>query len=634
MLSLPLRVKQTLAVMQDSLAVVFSVWLAYSLRFEVWHVPQKAQWLVYGIALAISLPVFYGTSLYKSVFRFSEAMAFKQITKAAALYAVLFFFTLVLLKIDGVPRSIGITQPIMLFLLLLASRGAARFFLNTRLQLGHCSTADKRLLIYGVGSAGIQLASAIEQTTRHLLVGFIDDDPKLHGRMVKGLKVFSFGQVARLVEQATVTDILLAIPSASRSRRNQILQALQPFPVHVQTLPSLEDLTDGNISVRDVKEIEIEDLLGRDPVSSGPSLFRRNITGKTVVVTGAGGSIGRELCRQILIGCADKLIMIDHAEFNLHDAYLELEGYRERKQQDTEIVPLLCNVAENHRFSAICSSYHPHTIYHAAAYKHVPMVERNPVEGVRNNVFGTLRSALAAQEYGVESFILVSTDKAVRPANFMGASKRLCEIILQALSAEENGSGTCFSMVRFGNVLDSSGSVVPLFRQQIKDGGPVTVTHPEITRYFMTIPEAVQLVIQSGAMSLGGEVFVLDMGEPVKIIDLAKRMIGLSGLTVLDRNNRKGDIPIEVIGLRPGEKLYEELLISGDPQPTDHPRIFKAHEEFIAWPALQDELSEMEQVLYNNDHAGLAELLDHLVKGFSHQGFAAEPIVSGSEQRQ
>lgn len=616
LLSLPLGAKQAMAFLLDGILVLFTVWLAYSFRFEVWHIPHERQWLVYPLALTLSLPFFYRAGLYKSVFRFSEPMAFKRITKSVFSYGVMFFLVLVILKLEGVPRSIGVMQPMMLFLLLLASRGAVRFFLNTKLQFGHCSDADKRLLIYGVGAAGIQLATAIEQATRHLLVGFIDDDPKLHGRMVKGLRVFSFDEAPKVIEQAMVTDILLAIPSATRSRRNEILQNLQPLPVHISTLPSLEDIAGGNVSVMDIKEVDIEDLLGRDPVSPDRSLLGRNITEKTVVVTGAGGSIGRELCRRVLFAGAERLLLVDHAEFNLHDAYVELDQHRKQKGLDTDLVPLLCNVAEENRFGFICETYQPQTIYHAAAYKHVPMVEQNPVEGVRNNVIGTLLAAQAALENGVERFILISTDKAVRPANIMGASKRLCEIILQALAADEKNSGTCFSMVRFGNVLNSSGSVVPLFREQIRKGGPVTVTHPDITRYFMTISEAVQLVIQAGAMAKGGEVFVLDMGEPVKIYDLARRMIELSGLTVGDHIG-DGDIRIEFIGLRPGEKLYEELLISDNPQPTNHPRIFKAHEAFIDWQELQERLGQMEQVLKENDRAKLSELLGFLVDGFS-----------------
>lgn len=616
MLSFPLWVKQSLVVLLDGFSVQVTVWLAYSFRYETWQVPYESQLPSYMLALAIALPVFAYFGLYKSVFRYSEAMALKQIVKAVFVYGVLFFLLLVVLRLKGVPRSVGIFQPMMLFLLLLATREAARFLLNSKFRFGKCNNADKRLLIYGVGSAGIQLANVIEQSTDYLLIGFIDDDPRLQGRMVKGLKVEPFKDLSKVIGQNAVTDILLAIPSATRSRRKQILQALQPFPVHVRTLPSLEDLAGGDVSISDVKEVEIEDLLGRDPVPPDPSLFSRNISGKCVLVSGAGGSIGTELCQQVLAAGAEKLLLVDHAEYNLHNVLLTLEHQKLKKGQDTTIIPLLCNVAEEGRFLSVCKTHKPHTVYHAAAYKHVPIVELNPVEGVRNNVFGTFFAAKAAAETGVENFILVSTDKAVRPTNVMGASKRLCEMILQAMADEQGAGSTCFSMVRFGNVLDSSGSVVPLFRQQIREGGPVTVTHPEITRYFMTISEAVQLVIQAGAMARGGEVFLLDMGDSVRIQDLARRMIELAGLTVRDEYNREGDIPIEFTGLRPGEKLYEELLIGDNPQPTAHPRIFKAHEEFIFSPELEEILGQLANVLNMNDTERLLLLLRGIIKGY------------------
>ncbi len=637
MLSLPLGVKQFLAVFMDGFSVLFTVWLAYSFRYETWHIPHDMQWIVYIIAFTLALPVFTRFGLYKSVFRYNEAMAIKQIIKAVFVYGLVFFALLVFMRLKGVPRSIGVLQPMMLFLLLLATREVARFLLNTRFRFGVYSSVDKRLLIYGVGSAGIQLANVIEQHSDFLLVGFIDDDPRFHGRMVNGLKVYSFNDLPRVIDQTAATDILLAIPSASKARRKEILQALQPFPVHVRTLPSLEDLAGGNVSIRDVKDVEIEDLLGRDAVPPDPALFDLNNAGRTVLVSGAGGSIGKELCRQILSAGPKRLLLVDHAEFNLHNVYHALERQKVNKELDTEILPILCNVAEEGRFRSLCNAYKPYTIYHAAAYKHVPMVELNPVEGVRNNVFGTLYAAQVAVECDVHNFILISTDKAVRPANIMGASKRLCEMILQAISNKEGSDSTCFSMVRFGNVLGSSGSVVPLFRQQIIEGGPVTVTHPEITRYFMTISEAAQLVIQAGAMAKGNEVFLLDMGDPVRIHDLAIRMIELSGLTVRDEKNQKGDIPIEFIGLRPGEKLYEELLIGDNPKPTAHPRIFKAHEEFIAWPELMRLLVQLADLVEMNDAEKIRRLLqEHITDFHPHEPMEADepvPYSSTVEQR-
>ncbi len=618
LISLPRIAKQLIALLFDSFAVVLTLWLAFSFRFEVWHAPRGGQWVPYVLALLFSLPVFYRSGMYRSVFRYSEARAIKLIIRAVAVYGIFFFTALVLLNIKGVPRSVGIVQPMMLFLVLLGSREVARVLLSSRLRAGRGRDIEKKLLIYGVGAAGIQLANAIEATMKYELAGFIDDDPKLQGRTVKGLKVLAFEQVPKAIDEEDVSDILLAIPSAGRSRRSEILGALQPFPVHVCTLPSLEDMAQGNVSINDIKEVEIEDLLGRDPVKPDPSLFERNISGGTVLVTGAGGSIGGELCRQILSAAPLRLVLVDHSESNLHHLFTELLKYRERRDQETEIVPVLCNVAEQGRLSAVCDAYKPRTIYHAAAYKHVPMVEINPVEGVRNNVMGTLHAATAALEHGVENFILVSTDKAVRPTNIMGASKRLCEIILQALADDSDGT-TCFSMVRFGNVLGSSGSVVPLFRQQIREGGPVTVTDPEITRYFMTISEAVELVIQAGAMASGGDVFLLDMGEPVRVIELAEKMIELSGLKVRNGRTGQGDITIEIIGLRPGEKLHEELLIGDNPLPTGHPRIFKAHEEFIPWPELKERVERLSRVLDRNDVDMLGEELRDVVRGFDLQ---------------
>jgi len=611
LISLPLVVKQLAAVLFDSCAVLFTLWLAFSFRYEVWHIPAGSQWAAYILALLFSLPVFFRAGMYRSVFRYSEVNAIKLIIRAITVYGVLFFTALVLLKIRGVPRSVGLFQPMMLFLVLLGSRELVRVMLSRPALQGYPGDAWRKLLIYGVGSAGVQLAAAIEASTNYELAGFIDDDPKLQGRTVKGLKVLSFDQVPEAIEKRGVSDILLAIPSVGRSRRSAILKALQPFPVHVRTLPSLDDMASGNVSINDIKEVDIEDLLGRDPVKPDPSLFSRNIAGRTVLVTGAGGSIGSELCRQVLAAGPRRLVLVDHSELNLHTVYTEL-----RAGCDADIiVPVLCNVAEEGRIALVCEAQRPQTMFHAAAYKHVPMVEINPVEGVRNNVMGTFHAASAACDHGVENFILVSTDKAVRPTNVMGASKRFCEIILQAM-AEEFGRETCFSMVRFGNVLGSSGSVVPLFRRQIHEGGPVTVTHPEITRYFMTIPEAVELVIQAGAMATGGDVFLLDMGEPVRIMELARKMIELSGLTVRDSLTGSGDIAIEITGLRPGEKLHEELLIGDNPLPTMHPRIFKAHEEFIPWADLKEKIAKLSAALEKNDVEVMMEELRDTVRGF------------------
>ena len=417
-----------------------------------------------------------------------------------------------------------------------------------------------------------------------------------------------------MVDKHDVTDILLALPSITRERRNRIIESLRHLPVHIRTLPGMTDLASGRVTVQDFRELDIEDLLGRDPVPPNPELLARDLLRQVVLVTGAGGSIGSELCRQILRQQPSRLLLLDHSEYALYSIHHELEAWSAGRPVRTEVIPLLGSVNHQARLREVCELHSPHTIYHAAAYKHVPMVESNPAEGARNNVFGTLNMARIARDCGVARFVLVSTDKAVRPTNIMGASKRMAELVLQAMAAE--GGETCFSMVRFGNVLGSSGSVVPLFRRQLEAGGPLTVTHADVTRYFMTIPEAAQLVLQAGAMATGGEVFVLDMGEPVRILDLAHRMVELSGLSVRDATHPEGDIEIAITGLRPGEKLYEELLIGDNPTSTSHPRIMKAHEDCLSWSELQIQLDRLQRAAEAGDEVGIRAVLKACVHGF------------------
>jgi FlaA1/EpsC-like NDP-sugar epimerase len=445
------------------------------------------------------------------------------------------------------------------------------------------------------------------------VAGFLDDDDRLHGHVLNGLPVYNPTDLTNLATTIAIGYVLLAMPSLNRKRRNEILSGIRGAHVSVRTLPSMTDLAQGKVSISDLRELDIDDLLGREPVMPNPILLAMNVRSKVVMVTGAGGSIGSELCRQILAVGPSKLLLIEQSEFALYSIHQELE--EKLLGRDIVLVPLLASVQDDERMREIMSTWHPDTVYHAAAYKHVPLVEHNPAEGIKNNVLGTLRTAQAAAESGVSDFVLISTDKAVRPTNIMGASKRLAEMALQALAATT--AGTKFSMVRFGNVLGSSGSVVPKFRQQIRDGGPITLTHPEITRYFMTIPEASQLVIQAGAMAKGGEVFILDMGQSVKITDLARRMIELSGLAVRDEQNPDGDIEIEITGLRPGEKLYEELLIGDNPKPTSHSRIMKAQEEFIPWSELEDKLKALEMALNVNDVGVIRLMMEKLVTGYT-----------------
>ena len=615
-LAWPRATKRLVVVALDIALALVATWLAFTLRLDAWHWPTGSQWWVYGLAPLLSVPIFIRFGLYRAIFRYTGQAALVATAKAVALYGGLLSGVLIWQAWYGVPRSLGVLQPLIFLLLVGGSRAMARFWLA---NLGSARPpVEGRLLIYGAGTAGVQTASALRVSGQYVLLGFVDDDGAKVGRSINGIPVVAPSQVPGLVERQAVTDILLALPSVSRDRRNAILDSLRALPVHIRTLPGLADLASGRVTVQDFHELDVEDLLGRDPVPPDAELIARDLAGQVVLVTGAGGSIGSELARQILLQRPRQLLLLDHNEFGLYSIHQELMGLCTAQALAVELLPLLGSVANFERLSVICNTFRPVTVYHAAAYKHVPMVEDNPGEGVLNNVFGTLNMALAARASGVKRFVLVSTDKAVRPTNVMGASKRVAELVLQALAVET--SQTCFTMVRFGNVLDSSGSVVPLFRRQLAAGGPLTVTHAEVTRYFMTIPEAAQLVLQAGAMAVGGEVFVLDMGRSVKILDLARRMVQLSGLSLRDERNPGGDIEIEITGLRPGEKLFEELLIGDNPEPTAHPRIMKAHEDHLAWPALELQLQTLRQAADGNDALTIRTALKACVQGFEPDG--------------
>ncbi|GAA5214045.1 hypothetical protein GCM10025776_05110 [Corallincola platygyrae] len=469
-------------------------------------------------------------------------------------------------------------------------------------------------MIYGAGGSGRQLCIALRYSHEYAAVAFVDDDDTLAGTVIQGLKVLKPNDLSRLITKYSVKKVLLALPRASRKRRSQIISNLAPLSVEVLTVPNMPDIVSGKSKIDELRDVPIDDLLGRDTVAPHPTLMSADVLHKNVMVTGAGGSIGSELCRQILQQRPNRLVLFEISEFALYSIDKELTALSEELGVDVEIVPLLGSVQRKNRLSATMSAFQIHTVYHAAAYKHVPLVEYNVVEGVRNNVFGTLFSGEAALETGVETFVLVSTDKAVRPTNVMGTTKRMAELSLQALA--EISNTTRFSMVRFGNVLGSSGSVIPLFKRQIASGGPITVTHPEIIRYFMTIPEAAQLVIQAGAMGKGGDVFVLDMGEPVKIVDLARNLINLSGLQVRDEDNPEGDVEIQFTGLRPGEKLYEELLIGDNVKTTSHERIMAADEVYLNWNELEVMLSKLDLACHNFDHDSIRALLLEAPTGF------------------
>lgn len=617
--------KRLMVLVMDAALCWIAVWLAFDLRLESW-VPFNANIaLASMVSMVIALPLFVSFGLYRAIFRYAGIDALYAIFKSLAIYAIVFVGIFTLVGVAGIPRTVGIIQPTLLAVFVLMSRVIARYWLGGLYR--RMSKADaRRLLIYGAGSAGRQLASALSNSTELMPVGYLDDDDRLHGQTLNGLKIYNPSRLNELVNKLNVHDVLLAMPSASRARRSEVLELTRKARVQVRTLPGLADLAQGNVQVSDLKELDIEDLLGREPVVPNPLLLGKNISSKVVLVTGAGGSIGSELCRQIIKTKPSVLLLVELSEFALYAVHQELEKKLQLTQFACELVPLLGNVQDEKRMADILSSWQPATVYHAAAYKHVPLVEQNPGQGIQNNVFGTLALAQLAVQYGVTDFVLISTDKAVRPTNIMGSSKRLAEMVLQALaqSASQLNGKTRFSMVRFGNVLGSSGSVVPLFRRLIKEGGPITVTHPEVTRYFMTIPEAAELVIQAGAMAEGGDVFVLDMGESVKIVDLAHRMIELSGLSLKDEANPDGDIAIEVTGLRPGEKLYEELLIGDDPRSTAHPRIMKAHEAFLTIEELKPLLDQLAQALYLNDVNGVRAVLQIAVPGYQPDSQVAD----------
>ncbi|AIC31552.1 polysaccharide biosynthesis CapD-like protein (plasmid) [Rhizobium etli bv. phaseoli str. IE4803] len=631
---MPRAAKRALALLVDSSLCVLTIWLAYCFRLNEWTVLTGVQWLPVFVSLCMALPIFIVMGMYRAIFRYANMAAFIAVLKAIAIYGVAFMTIFTALSVPGVPRTVGILQPFLLLIAIGLSRLSIRYWLgDTYQRILHQNTLAK-VLIYGAGNAGRQLAGALTNSAELNVVGYLDDDPRLKGGIMGGLPIYDPSDLPVLAEALGVHNVLLALPSASRQRRNEILEHIRKARVNVRTLPDLTALAQGRIAVSDIRELEIEDLLGREAVAPRQELLDKAMRKKVVMVTGAGGSIGGELCRQILRNAPSTLILIDQNEFSLYNIHAELLKLAELYQQESlQIVPILCSVRDHDRMEHIMQSWRPQTLYHAAAYKHVPLVEHNAVEGIKNNVMGTLITARAANKCGVLNFVLISTDKAVRPTNVMGASKRLAEMVLQALAAEPavDRVRTNFSMVRFGNVLGSSGSVVPLFRQQIKEGGPVTLTHPKITRYFMTISEASQLVIQAGAMAEGGDVFLLDMGEPVRIADLARKMVELSGLTVRDEDNPEGDIELSVTGLRPGEKLYEELLIGDNPETTEHPRIMKAREDFLFWPELSKKLSLLNAALDRNDMVAARATLAELVSGYSSTGEVSDLAFTGAE---
>lgn len=611
LLALPRFSKRAISIIVDMALCILALWLAYYLRLGDFVSLTGRPTLAVIVSIGLAVPIFIVFGLYRAVLRYAGQGLVWVTIRACASYGVVYAAIFTMYSVEGIPRTVGIIQPLLLFALVFLSRASASYLLGGGYRKLSRPAPSDRTMIYGAGMSGQQLAAAIADAGSMKVIGFLDDDHTLHGRTIGALRVYDPKTLEALLLRLEVHHVLLAIPSASRVRRNEIIAKLREAQVEVRTLPNVIDLARGTIKVDDLRPLSIEDLLSREPIPPEIDRLSTKILGRVVMVTGAGGSIGSELTRQVVALQPRKLLLIENSEYALYSIQREIEGLN---LSGCELIPLIASVTDRERMAQIIRTWRPQQIYHAAAFKHVPLVEHNILEGIRNNALGTLTLAELALKYEVDNFVLVSTDKAVRPSNTMGASKRLAELILQGLASTK--PHTCFSMVRFGNVLGSSGSVVPLFREQIRNGGPVTITDMAMTRYFMTIPEAAQLVMQAGAMAGGGEVFVLDMGEPVRIYDLARNMIELSGLTLRDDSNRNGDIEIRAIGTRPGEKLYEELLIGQDPQLTPHSRIMMATEKSLPWPTLEASLARMAHHIEDQDVVAARHLLLQLVEEF------------------
>jgi len=609
-LNMSRQYKRLLMLAADVLMVPLALWTAFALRLSTTDFEVYPFLILYATALAIAIPVFTRLGLYRAVVRFMGPQAMLAVIKGVSLVTVSLIIITLMLRIPGVPRSVFA----IFWLLAICYVGGSRFIVRAYFYWLLEGVAGRSLVvIYGAGAAGMQLASALKHDANYMPVAYLDDNKSLQGTVINGLRVFPPQVLEGLVNERKVTDVLLALPSASISARRKIISQLTSLAVHVRTLPTMPELVAGKVSLDVVKEVDIDDLLGREAVAPNPQLLSASVTGKVVMVTGAGGSIGSELCRQIMQLKPAKLVLFELTEYGLYAIDKELND-ASSAEFNVEVIPVLGSVQDEALLLKTLQHYCVQVVFHAAAYKHVPLVEHNIISGVRNNVLGTLAMARAAAQANVPSVMLISTDKAVRPTNVMGATKRLAELVLQGLTEEY--PNTCFSMVRFGNVLGSSGSVVPVFRKQIAEGGPVTVTHPEIYRYFMTIPEAALLVIQAGALAKGGDVFVLDMGEPVNISDLARKMIHLTGLEVREEGSNEGDIAIRYSGLRPGEKLKEELLIEGNLVGSEHPKILWAEEGSMSWSQLENLLSKLEVACHDYDYITIKTILQHALVGY------------------
>jgi FlaA1/EpsC-like NDP-sugar epimerase len=612
--------KRWLVWAMDALSCVVAILLAFSLRVGALSFPIEPPLIFAAVALPVFTVVFLWRQVYRSIFRFSGGRTIAQLASSVGFYSLPLLVIFLVWEVPGIPRTIALLQPMLFFLFTALIRILARYALTDLLGAHGRTGRSKTVLVYGAGSAGQQLATSSAHDPDLTLLGFLDDDERLDGQRLDGVPIHHSAKLGELLETTEIDMILLAMPNLPRSRRAEIVRQLSPHHVEVMTLPDLRQIIGGDVSVSDLRQIQVADVLGRDAVQPNQILLARTVFGKIVMVTGAGGSIGSELCRQILAQRPSKLVLVEMTEHALFKIDSELREHLDDSPDAPQILPELLSVMDRDAVQRAFERYRPDTVFHAAAYKHVPLVEANPLSGLNNNVFGTLALAEAARRFEIDRFILVSTDKAVRPTNIMGASKRICELVLQACAdadASGNGGRTIFTMVRFGNVLGSSGSVVPRFEEQIRSGGPVTVTHRDVTRFFMTIPEAAQLVMQAGSMAVGGDVFVLDMGEPVRIVDLAKTMIELAGLTVRDEENPGGDIEIAEIGLRPGEKLYEELLIGTTREPTQHSQITRSAETFIPEPVLLAALGRLQQAIASGQRDEAVAVVRELVPEYA-----------------
>ena len=642
--NLPRLFKKIIMIFTDSILLILILWASYSIRLDLWYLPKDDTFRLILAAPIIAIPIFSKFGLYKSVVRHIDLKSLWYLFLAVSFYSLLWGFFSFFMQNDFIrergflievfPRSVVIVNWLLALIVIGGTRAFARYVFNEHIKfsyfggklaknLENFDDNKSRVLIYGAGDAGIQLASALNNSSKLQTVGFIDDNKELQGSSISGLKVSPVNDMEELIIEHKVDEVLIAMPSASRSDRFNIIDKLERYPVMVRTLPGLTEIAQGKVKIDDLLQVSIKDLLGRKSVEPNEMLLGQNITNKTVLVTGAGGSIGSELCRQIIFLKPKALILYEMNELALYSIDKELSKHN---IGSFKIYPIMGSVSNKLRLKNLFKRFDVDTIYHAAAYKHVPMVEFNSTEGIDNNIFGTLNCATSAIESGVKNFVLISTDKAVRPTNTMGATKRVAELILQAFSTNQNT--TTFCMVRFGNVLGSSGSVIPLFKKQILDGGPVTVTDENIIRYFMTVTEAVELTIQAGAMGTGGDVFVLDMGKPVKIKELAEKLIRLSGLKVKDENSPEGDIEIKYTGLRAGEKLYEELLIGDNVSETENPLIMRAKEDMYDWVDLKVMLDNLSTSNNNSDQVKSREILTQIVTGFNPEGEIKDILYS------